>query len=331
MTFIETALPFAASQFNASFEVNRLKTNPAAKEAIQDNILHALAEFVYQVPIVNYQYLQTTDNKLIFPSLAEEGDVLSSFYQGIRPDSPRSLKEYQGFSRLREQILETHSPSVAMWASPPGPAEEGYKDYGFIYLALIPQYYEGFARKIQMLALRVNDFDDKIVKAAEKMFKQLGPNASPSETSNTNDLLLNPITVPIGKDQPIKDIYQLFSQIAISLKKDLDSSLIEDGLNNKTLGKIRQKVKSELMDIYSKLWSAAKGIPVSLNTEKLFRAFPVELFFSGSCPSASSSAEKETSKNPGLRGKHWCPICGEFFNGRKCGCGYTIDEDHSHS
>lgn len=316
-----------SNQFNPQAEISLLRRNPGAGEVVKDNILHTLAEFVCQVPIVNYYYVQK-NNSLFSPGLEQEGDVLNIYQRGVRPESRRSYLEYEGFYQLRQQILETRSPSFGVWVSPPGPKSEGYGDYGYFYIALIPEYFAGQDRKIQMLALRINDFNDNLVSASQELLQFLSPQTKTSPSPEAEDLLLNPLVFPVGKDQEIEDVYDLFALIASSLEQKLDPDLVEDGLLNKTLNKIRQKFRSKIYQIYTDIWSATIGIPVEISTQRLFREFPLELFQQGSCPSASmsSSSSLETLTKSDKKEEHWCPLCGEWFNGSRCPCGYIIDQ-----
>ena len=310
------------SQFSLEAEAKHL---PHSERLVMDDILHLIAEFACHTPLVSYHYLQTKDNSLVIPGLEHEGDVLNVYSRGVRENSRRSWLEYEGFYKLRKMIIETQDPSFAVWISPPGPKEEGYGDYGFFYIALIPQNNYNQERRISSLALRINNFDAEMISKSKNLLQVLAPQNTLPQNATTNDLLLHPVIFPVGEGHQIKTIQDLFSQISSFLGIKLEKDEIESGLSGKVLAKIKEKFRAEIYEIFTILWSIAQGIPTTINEKKLFASLPIDHFSGGSCPSKSETeipSSKSTKKENNET--HWCPQCGQFFQGNQCGCGYRF-------
>src|SRR3989344_1420392 len=68
----------------------------------------------------------------------------------------REAAEKYGFESLDRQLQAAESESSIIWMSPPGPKEEGYGNYGFVYFGKVFQGYST-ERSIQMTAIRVEN------------------------------------------------------------------------------------------------------------------------------------------------------------------------------
>lgn len=316
------------SQFNFRSEVETLKLNP---DAVWDDLAHFFAEFACNVPIVSYHYRQTDEQTLIAPGLEVRGDVLNMVKQGVREESVRSQMEYAGFSRFREQIINARQPSFALWFSPPGPREENYGDYGFLYGALIPRWQDG-QRRVSMFALRIPDFDEKTTMKSAQLLKDLSPVIQLPPVNN-DTLLLNPVIFQVGPEQPIKDISGLFARIGFYLgnkfeQAKVNASLGDNQVVNRLLDGVKIKFRDKIHQLYTALWSAANKIPLAVDGERLFNNILEELgmrFLAGSCPAKITSAEETLITREGEL--HFCPECGLLFRGNICPCGYKIGKN----
>lgn len=309
------------TQFNPYLEVASLRRG-VKPEAVLTQIVHTFAEFACNTTLTSYHYVQTPDNQLLSPGREAEGDVLNSFQRGI--NSRRTFLEYQSFSQLREKILETIKPSVAMTFSPPGPKEEGYGDYGFFYFALIPRYTVGENRRISMLALRIDNFDEQASRNTLELIHLLSEKQPPQGTSLEERLLRSCLVLPIGREEKIKDVKEPFALIGVTLNRKFNEAEINEGLSRKALRKVYNKFKSKIYEIYTNIWLKAQGLPAEIDGERLFRGVDINLL-AGSCPAALSSQQTITSSEAG-EGIHWCPLCGLWFSGNQCPCGYRITE-----
>lgn len=310
MVFKETVI----TQFDPWLEAQALSRslNP---HVTLENLIHTFAEFSCHVPLVSYQY-QQVGQELFSPGLESQGDVLNM----IKTDSRRSYQEYQGFAKFREKILDANGPSFGLWVSPPGPKSEGYGDYGYFYIALIPQPNE--KRIIQMLALRIENFDANSALQSLGLLELLGLEAGIKPASNhTETLLLNPIVFPVGRDQKISTIQEFLTLVSLCLSRNFSQEDINDGLVGRTLKKVYRKFRSQIHQVFTQIWLASKGLSSKFNSRKLFSSLPPEIFSGGSCPSASETSTTNSTNNKEI---HWCPQCGMFFYGNQCGCGYKI-------
>jgi hypothetical protein len=321
------------SQFDPAAEVELLRRNPGAGEAVMTDILHFFAEFACNVPVISYHYIHTTDDRLVVPGLEAEGDALDMFANGVRPGSLRSQLEYTGFSLLREKILTSEEPSFALWASPPPDQRiakiEGYGKYGFLYAALIPKHYpeqtcperSRRSRRISMLAIRLNNFDQETMTNVGRLFQHLDPDIELPKNVKDKDFLLKPIVFPVGAGQKVTDIGDLFALLGGFVQKQFTPQQIEDGFTNKVIHQVYDKFKVKIHEIYTKIWGAAQRFDQSVRAEDLFRGLEFS-FFAGSCPAKSSSKLASSTKQEGEL--HWCPTCGQLFRGTECECGYTL-------
>lgn len=306
------------TQFNPSLEVDSLRRG-VRPEAVLTQIVHTFAEFACSVRLTSYHYIQTPDNQLLSPGREAEGDVLNSFQRGIA--SQRTFLEYQSFANLRENILETQKPSVAISFSPPGPKEEGYSDYGFFYLALIPRYLKGENRRIAMLALRINDFDEQTSRNTLNLIQLLSGKQPPQGDNLEERLLKSSVVLPLGEEEKLKNVKELFALIGLTLNRRFDETEINAGLSRNALRKVKERFKREIHKVYTNIWLASQGLPAEINGERLFQGMPIGLI-SGSCPAAMAAQEATTTGN--TEGANWCPVCGIWFSGNQCPCGYKL-------
>lgn len=306
------------TQFNPSLEVASLRRG-VKPEAVLTQIVHTFAEFACNVRLTSYHYIQTPDNQLLSPGREAEGDVLNSFQKGI--NSRRTFLEYQSFSRLRENILETQKPSVAISFSPPGPREEGYGDYGFFYLALIPRYTVDENRRISMLALRINDFNEQTSRKTLTLIRLLSEEQPAKGASLEEKLLKSSVVLPFGEEEKLKNVKELFALIGLTLNRQFDEAEIEAGLSKNALKRVYRKFKIKIHEIYTNIWLASQGLPAEVDGERLFQGVEINLL-SGSCPAAL--AAQETTATDTTEGANWCPVCGIWFSGNQCPCGYKI-------
>lgn len=66
----------------------------------------------------------------------------------------REEAEKQGLELLNEQLRSSKEGDTVLWASPPGPKEQGYGDYGFIYAGKVHMLDNG-ERQVAMTAIRI--------------------------------------------------------------------------------------------------------------------------------------------------------------------------------
>lgn len=131
----------------------------APDKALFDDIVSYLGEYRFNLPKFSYT-LKFLDGKL---RDSYRGDSMQDITQRaigkkILEGSfySRELAEKQGLMRLDSQLISAKGNDTVIWASPPGPKEEGYGDYGFIFVGHVNENNES-EKTIQMTAIRVED------------------------------------------------------------------------------------------------------------------------------------------------------------------------------
>lgn len=141
-------------------EYNQKATN----QEIYDDVVSYLAE--YRLNVKQYDY------ELHFAKGQEGSFVVRDKYRGesMRDKAQRVIKERKesglpteregaeekGLFVLEEKLKKAQNNDTVLWASPPGPKEEGYGNYGFIYKGKVLKNADGEARLL-MSAIRVEN------------------------------------------------------------------------------------------------------------------------------------------------------------------------------
>lgn len=306
------------TQFSIPNEVASIREG-ATKEFTLNQLAHTFGEFATGIELADYHYIQTADNRLLAPGQEARGDVLNSFSRGI--NSPDSLLKYQSFVRLREKILEAREPTIAITFSPPGPKEEGFSDYAMFYFALIPQYQSGKERRIAMLAWRLNEFDQDTAEKTLTLIKMIS-GSIPMGKNLTERLLKSCVVIPLGERCEKTNPQEIFGLFSLALNRKIDQKLLKEGLAGRIIKGIYRTFRHKIYQLYTYLWQKANSFPTEINGERLFRAMDLRLM-AGGCPSVPSSKQLDTSVN-GKEEIHWCPVCGLWFSGNQCPCGYKL-------
>lgn len=68
--------------------------------------------------------------------------------------SLREQTEKEGFLNLDQQLSSAQDGNTVVWASPPGPKEEGFGDYGFIFIGKVKEK-NSAEKQLKMTAIRV--------------------------------------------------------------------------------------------------------------------------------------------------------------------------------
>ncbi len=105
----------------------------------------------------------------------------------------RELAELSGLAYLDKQMLSAADGDRVFWISPPGPKEEGYGDYGFVYEGRVHDEVseDGLrAKRLFMTAIRIEN--PTIPQCNNVLFQLTGENAS---YINAEGLLKNPRVV----------------------------------------------------------------------------------------------------------------------------------------
>lgn len=129
---------------------------------LRDDIISYLAEYRFQLP--TYEYT------LHFSEDRSGAKHIRDKYRGepMRVKAQRSIEErkarglpthreeseLQGMIRLEDQLRFAQDGDKIYWASPPGPEEEGYGEYGFLYEGAV-RVEENGKLELAMVAIRL--------------------------------------------------------------------------------------------------------------------------------------------------------------------------------
>jgi hypothetical protein len=141
----------------SDFRLEYYEKHTPDQVAIND-IVSFLGEYYFRIPKYSYK-LKFSGGEIKDP-LKEESMLNiaeKAIYEKIAKNSTysRELAEKQGIQNLNNQLSKAQSGDTIFWASPPGPKEEGYGDYGFIFMGNVQQTSNG--KDIQMTAIHVDN------------------------------------------------------------------------------------------------------------------------------------------------------------------------------
>ncbi|OIP57172.1 MAG: hypothetical protein COX79_05470 [Candidatus Levybacteria bacterium CG_4_10_14_0_2_um_filter_36_16] len=176
------------------------------REAIREDVVSYLGEYRLQVPKFHYQLQFSQGEEGLF-ALRDSFKGEPMVAKGARAIQERSLRgenvsrekaELVGIRRLEDQLRFGKTEDTILWASPPGPKEEGYGDYGFIYKGSLQE--KNGVKKITMTAIRVENpnidqFNFVLSQASGIEFKN----------KRAEDFLQNPILVEEQIDEKLFD------------------------------------------------------------------------------------------------------------------------------
>lgn len=139
------------------------------RQSIKDDLKSYLGEYRFQLPRYSYN-LSILNNELCNPETSEsmaDASLRSIDKKRFQGQSvTREKAEYEGFKKISEQLMTANTGDVIIWASPPGPKEEGYGDYGFLFIGEIDKTQE----RVSMEALRLESPTiDQYVKAVSEI------------------------------------------------------------------------------------------------------------------------------------------------------------------
>jgi predicted RNA-binding Zn-ribbon protein involved in translation (DUF1610 family) len=151
--------------------------------AIRQDILSYLGEYRFQLP--TYPYQIPLSQEQMKNSCLHAIDIKTQ--NGLNPT--REKAELKGVISLESQLIHAETGDTVLWLSPPGPKNEGYGNYGFIFFGtVLPN------ESIRMTAYRV-EHGEKLPQLEEyKMFlSRLGFDTQ--SFHNPKDFLKSPIVL----------------------------------------------------------------------------------------------------------------------------------------
>jgi hypothetical protein len=142
-----------------AFRIERRQN--ASEEEARDDLLSYLGEYRFKLPTYNYQLhfaeidgkYHLRDKHKLEPMVVKAKKAVSNRNLRGLPVN-REMAEERGLERLDEMLNFAGEDCNVFWASPPGPKEEGYGDYGFIFVGRIKQENKR-DKLVDMTAIRV--------------------------------------------------------------------------------------------------------------------------------------------------------------------------------
>jgi hypothetical protein len=123
-----------------------------------DDVISYLGEYRFSLPKYKYE-LKYLNGKLRDPHRLDPMENLSQRAIDVNLSkgrfSTREQAEKTAFQKLDQDLKTAKYGDTIVWISPPGPKEEGYGDYGFVFLGKVQG--NGLDKRIKMTAIRVNN------------------------------------------------------------------------------------------------------------------------------------------------------------------------------
>lgn len=140
-----------------AFRIEYNKNTP--DQVVYDDVVSYLGEYRFSLPKYSYN-LKFSEGKLRDPNRNDSMEELSQRAIDIKMKEERSFvrekAELRGSQRLNEQLRYAKTGSTIIWASPPGPKDDGYGDYGFVYFGKV-DCNNLEEKNIKMTAMRVEN------------------------------------------------------------------------------------------------------------------------------------------------------------------------------
>ena len=317
-------------------------------EELRDDIISYLGEYRFAVDKFDYR-LEYSDGALRDSRRGEPMSVKAarSVKERImRGESiNRESAEAIGLNFLDKQLELAEIGDNIVWASPPGPKEDGYGDYGFFYVGQIKRNIEN-RKEIQMAALRV---EKPTLEGYSRSFKTLTD--IDYEAKTAEDYLKFPVVIQndLPEEFVIKTLGENFPYEVNSKRREI-FELAMHRLNPKIdefISMMKWATKDEKRKAFHALENYSLRVKKDLENGKVtifeiegnFDQFITSYGFeppkvSGSCPIKSNgiSSLGANSLSNLLEGSEGftCPKCSKKADGpvgNKCpNCGITKEE-----
>jgi hypothetical protein len=205
----ESSTPESSVAFTVEYE------DGATDAELRDNLLSYLGEYRLQVQKFDYELDYFADSPFDLGEVRDpnEGESMQkkaqrSIEERVRKGEPihRETAEYQAFTFLNAQLANAKDGDMLLWASPPGPKEEGYGDYGFLFQGTVKEagvVNGSMRKKLAMTAIRVDD--PTVLQYNQAMSDLTGVQWS---INNVDDFLASPVVVDSIPEYAVDHILQ---------------------------------------------------------------------------------------------------------------------------
>jgi len=318
------------------------------KDLLRDDIVSYLGEYRFKVKTYDYEILYSLgkDKTYALRDKYEEDTMTNKAKRAIikNEDNGRSTRretaELLGLISLESQIEYADDGDSILWVSPPGPKNEGYGDYGFIYIGSVERLL-AHGKKILMTAVRIdNPTKDKLnfylslatgkqINFHDEVDFLKNPFVIKSSLSGTKELLFDLFNIKQGEYIQNKFI-EAIDILSPFIDKFVD--LTQRGAPIKDKKEVLNVLENLASEIYeSTNYKCGQNVRIlqSLNFSEAVRFFSYEpLKVAGSCGSSGGSTSIFSNNifNSGqsliesvLNNDHYedyeCPHCGKRLSG----------------
>jgi hypothetical protein len=162
-------------------------------QVLIDDVVSYLGEYRFSLPKFSYE-LKFSNGKLRDPHRLDSMEELSQRAIDVSMSkgkfSTREQAEKSAFQKLDRDLQAAKHGDTIVWISPPGPKEEGYGNYGFVFFGKV----EGngtLEKKIKMTAIRV---ENPTIEQSSNAINVLSGNKPRYKTAE--GFLANPLVLP---------------------------------------------------------------------------------------------------------------------------------------
>lgn len=131
---------------------------------LRDDVISYLGEYRFALDKFRYRLNFSGDSKvtMCLRDTRRGEPIRTKILRAIEEGKRRGLQtereeaELSGIESLDDQLRFVHEEGTILWASPKGPKEQGYGDYGFLFLGQVKRTQELHA-DVSMVAIRVEN------------------------------------------------------------------------------------------------------------------------------------------------------------------------------
>ncbi len=201
----------------------RLEYQPQVLEKeIREDVISYLWEYRFSGQKYDYS-LSFTDGKITDihrgESMVVKGEraVEDRKIRGL--STTREEAELVGIKRLEDQLSLLKNEGTIIWASPPGSTEDGYGDYGFLYVGKVRSD-DSSNKEITMTAIRV---ESPTVKGFNEVFSDLLKDKV--EAKNPEDFISAPLV--LERQMDIGHIEEILHKVFLYEEKTKEKELFK--------------------------------------------------------------------------------------------------------
>ncbi|HLL61256.1 MAG TPA: hypothetical protein VK338_06055 [Candidatus Nitrosocosmicus sp.] len=246
-------------------------------ESLRKDIESYLGEYRFQLQTYDYELEFSFDplsNEFALRDVDKKEPLKEMAKKAIKrreeewKSTTREIAEYQGILSLEEQIASASDGGTIIWGSPPGAKEDGYGDYGFVYIGRIQTNPDSHGKKIRMQAVRVeNPSMHQYKRGLTKLSGRLFPFESSEQFLATPIISENVVSNPeqILKDEfnfavdPQKEM--IFRKVIRTLTPRINEfiSLVKQGYPKQDLLRMFNAIEDYALDLRTYYEETEKG------------------------------------------------------------------------